>query len=160
MAGETSAQGQWDLALRVKRMPGPLPDPGSSAGAGGALTVKGFYRQTCTFRPSVSLSTERYISIFLDSTGEAQGTTWSLVSSCRLETWGHLAYQGCQSSIFPSRALGMLNCYIQEDSSPDMQKAWKKAAYRFFFFLLSFCHWVRGYCQHSTKACPVVGSPA
>lgn len=81
----------------------------------------------------MSLCTERYISTFLDSTGEAQGTTWSLVSSCSLEAWGHLAHQSCQSSIFPSGALGMLSCYIQEDSSPDMQKAWKKAAYRFFF---------------------------
>lgn len=52
----------------------------------------------------MSLSTERYISISLDSTGEAQGTTWSLVSSYGLETWEHLAYQGCQGSIFPSRA--------------------------------------------------------
>lgn len=30
----------------------------------------------------------------------------------------------------------MLSCYIQEDSGPDMQKAWEKAAYRFFFFFL------------------------
>lgn len=85
----------------------------------------------------MSLSTGRYSSIFLDSSGEAQGTTWSLVNSCGLETWGHLAYQGCQdSSYLPGRALGVLSCYIQEDSGPDMQKAWEKAAYRFFF--LSF----------------------
>lgn len=96
--------------------------------------------QTCTFRPSVTLSTEsapHYISIFTDSTGEARGTTWSLVS-CSLETWGHLAYQGCQGSIFPSRALGMLSCCIQENSGPHMQKAWEKAACRFFFFSFLF----------------------
>lgn len=39
--------------------------------------MKGFL-QTCTFRLSVSLSTERDISVFLDSTGEAQGTIWNL----------------------------------------------------------------------------------
>lgn len=116
-------------------MPGPLPDPGSSAGAGGALTVKGFYRHAHSDPrcPCPLSAASHRISIFIDSTGEARGTTWSLVS-CSLETWGHLAYQGCQGSIFPSRALGMLSCCIQEDSGPHMQKAWEKAACRFFFF--------------------------
>lgn len=133
VAGETSAQDQWDLALQVKRMPGALPDPGSSAGAGGALRVKGFYRNAHS-DPQCPCPLSATSQVFLDSTGEAQGTTWSLVSSCGLETWGRLAHQGCQGSIFPSRALGMLSCYIQEDSGPDMQKTWEKGCLMLFFF--------------------------
>lgn len=34
----------------------------------------------------------------------------------------------------------MLSCYSQEDSGPDMQKAWKGCLLLFFFF--SFGHWV------------------
>lgn len=92
----------------------------------------------------MSLSTERYISIFLDSSGEAQGIAWSLVNSCGLETWGTwpggtwLTKAVKAPSSLPGRALGMLSCYIQEDSGPDMQKAWKKAAYRLVFFFSFF----------------------
>lgn len=78
----------------------------------------------------MSLSTERYVSVFLDSTGEAQGTVWILVSSCGLEIWG-----GWHSSVFPSRALGMLSCYNQEAGGPDMQKAWKGCLLLFVSFV-------------------------
>lgn len=116
-------------------MPGPLADPGSSAGAGGALTVKGFYRHAHSDPrcPCPRSAASHPISVFTDSTGEARAP---------LGAWCPAALRPGGTRLsrlhLPSRALGMLSCYIQEDSGPHMQKAWEKAACRFFFFFFLF----------------------
>lgn len=90
----------------------------------------------------MSLSTERYISVFLDSTGEAQGTVCILVSSCDLETWGAPSLLRLSQLLLPFQGLvagggGVLSCYSLKDLGPDMQKAWKRLLTTLFFFFLS-----------------------